>query len=289
MDGKCVVITGATSGIGRATALSLGKSGANLILVSRNEGDGTTLVKRLSFTTPSSHFEFIATDLSSLEQVRTAAAKISRLWARVDVLINNAGARFDQYERTPEGHERTFATNHLGHFLLTGLLRDRLAQSPAARIINVSSSAAAQARNDRPWQFDAANYDRRQAYAKSKLANLLFTAEFARRQSGGSVHCFAVDPGLVATRFARNNGLIAWIKHLVAHGRKFELRSAEAGADSVIYLASATELPGKTNGKCFRDRQLTAICSAADDPVAASALWELSATLTGVNPSRPSI
>jgi NAD(P)-dependent dehydrogenase (short-subunit alcohol dehydrogenase family) len=287
MQGKRVVLTGATSGIGRSTALALGKLGASLILVSRNETEGAAMVARLSASSPASEFAFIAADLSSLAQVRAAVAEIIARWSGVDVLINNAGARFDRYEQTPEGHERTFATNHLGHFLLTGLLLDCLAQSPAARIINVASSAAAQAKNDGRWQYNAGDYDRRQAYAKSKLANLFFTRELARRVGGSGIQCFAVDPGVVATRFARNNGLLPWLKHLVSHGRKLELRSARAGADTIVHLATASPLPADANGECFRDRQPTVVCPASTDPAAASSLWEISVRLTGIEPCPP--
>lgn len=279
LEGKRVVITGATSGIGRATALALGSLGAHLILVSRNKTAGASLVKRLTGQASAVPCEFVAADLSSLTQVRLAAAKISTRWPAVDVLINNAGARFDRYDRTPEGNERTFATNHLGHFLLTSLLLTRLTAAAEARVITVTSSAAAQAKEEGPWQFDAASYDRHQAYAKSKLANLLFTSELSRRLGRSSVQCFAVDPGIVATHFARNNGLLAWLKHLVAHGRKFELRSAAAGADTIIHLSTAPRLPKDASGKCFRDRQPIVVCPAANDLAHASGLWSVSAAL----------
>jgi retinol dehydrogenase-12 len=283
MDGKRIVITGATSGIGRAAAFALTKLGANLILVSRNTTEGLALVKHLSVSAPTAGFEFITADLSSPEEVREAANKISVQWNCVDVLINNAGARFDHYESTPEGYERTFATNHLGHFRLTGLLLDRLAKSPDARIINVTSIAAAHAKSGSPWQFDAVHYDRRQAYAKSKLANLLFTRELAGRFVG-RLKCFAVDPGVVATRFARNNGLIAWLKHIISHARKRELRSARAGADTVVYLASNPHLAAEANGQCYRDRQPCVVCPSATDSESAAALWAVSVSLTGIDP-----
>ena len=170
MDGKRVVITGATSGIGRATALALAQCGASLLLVSRDRATGAALASELKKLSGAGA-EFIEADLSSFAQVRVAANNIRERWTAIDILINNAGARFDTYARTPDNCEQTFATNHLGHFLLTGLLLDSLAAAPAARVITVSSSAAAQAINDGLWQYGPADFDRRQAYAKSKLAN----------------------------------------------------------------------------------------------------------------------
>ena len=283
MDGKCVVITGATSGIGRATALALARLGARLLFVSRDRATGHALARRLTTTT--ARCEFIEADLSSLVQVRTAAKQIRERCLTIDVLINNAGARFDTYASTPEGFERTFATNHLGHFLLTGLLLDRLAAAPSARIITVSSSAAAHARLDELWQFQAHDFDRKQAYAKSKLANLTFAFELARRLSGTAITSLAVDPGVVATRFARNNGLLAWFKHLIYHGRRRELISSGQGADTLIYLASAPSLPINAPGMYFRERQPIRACPTAYDAAAATQLWALSVALSGQDPA----
>ena len=285
MNGKRVVITGATSGIGRATALALGRLGANILLVSRNHATGTALAHRIASLSSGASAEFIETDLSSLAQARAAANQIRERWSALDVLINNAGARFDTYAGTPDGCERTFATNHLGHFLLTGLLFDRLAAAPAARIITVSSSASAQARNDGRWQYGAGDFDRKQAYAKSKLANLLFAFELARRLRGASIASLAVDPGAVATRFARNNGLLPWLKHLIYHGRKRELLRPSQGADTVIYLASTIPLPSNAAGGYFHHRRQIRACPAAYDEVAATELWDLSTTLTGLDPT----
>ena len=283
MEGKRVVITGATSGIGRETALALARLGANILLVSRNRSTGSALARRL--TTATSRCEFIEADLSSLTQVRIAANQIRERCPIIDVLVNNAGARFDTHAITPDGFERTFATNHLGHFLLTGLLLDRLAAAPSARIITVSSSAAAQARLDDYWQFQAHDFDRKQAYAKSKLANLLFAFELARRLRGTPITSLAVDPGVVATRFARNNGLLPWLKHLIYHGRRRELISSAQGADTLIYLASAPTLPTNASGTYFRERQQIRACPAAYDAVAATQLWALSVALTGQDPT----
>lgn len=193
MEGKRVVITGATTGMGRATAFALGQLGASLILVGRNQTRGAAVVRHISVSGGAA--EFIKADLSSPGQMRAAADQIRGRWHTIDVLINNAGARFDTYASTPEGCERTFATNHLGHFLLTVLLLDRLTGAPAARIITVTSSAAGAAHNDGHWQFTAADYDRKQAYAKSKLANLVFAFELTRRLRDTPVQSMAVDPG----------------------------------------------------------------------------------------------
>lgn len=279
-----MVVTGATSGIGRATALALGRLGANLLLVSRNRTAGTALARRIAASSPGASTEFIEADLSSMAQVKAAANEIRDRGHAIDVLINNAGARFDTFAHTADGYERTFATNHLGHFLLTGLLLDQLVAAPAARIITVSSSAAAQANNDGVWQYTAGNFDRKQAYAKSKLANLLFAFELARRLQDTALASLAVDPGVVATHFARNNGLLPWLKHLIYHGRRRELLSATQGADTLVYLASSAALPANASGGYFRRRERTLACTAAEDPIAATSLWKLSVELTGIDP-----
>jgi NAD(P)-dependent dehydrogenase (short-subunit alcohol dehydrogenase family) len=149
----------------------------------------------------------------------------------------------------------------------------------------VSSSAAAQAHNDGRWQYMAADYDRKQAYAKSKLANLLFAFELARRLQGSPVQSMAADPGLVATRFARNNGLVPWLKHLVYHGMRGELLSPAAGADTVVFLAATATLPPLASGGYFRERQLVRASPAAYDTNAAAGLWQMSAELCRVDPA----
>jgi NAD(P)-dependent dehydrogenase (short-subunit alcohol dehydrogenase family) len=283
MDGKRVVITGATSGIGRATALALGHLGASILLVSRNQARGEALASRI--TASGATTESIEADLTSQVQVRAAADQIRERWPTIDVLINNAGARFDVYANTRDGCERTFASNHLGHFLLTLLLLDRLTAAPAARIITVASGAAAAAHNDGHWQYTAANYDRKQAYAKSKLANLLFTFELARRLHGTPVQSMAVDPGGVATRLALRNGLIPWLKHMVSHGLRRDLVLPAKGADTAVFLASTTALPSAAGGRLFRNRQPIRACAAAYDPALAASLWSLSVDLIGLDPT----
>ena len=236
---KIFVITGATSGIGRAAALGLAQPDAALILVGRNSRRGSEVVERIKKTSPGARAQFIEADLSAQNDVRQLATAIRQKFNHVDVLINNAGARFDTYGATEEGFERTFATNHLGHFLLTSLLLEHLRAAPSARIITVSSAAHRAAKVDGIWSYQEHGYDRRQAYAKSKLANILFAFELARRLQGTRIVSNAVDPGVVSTNFARNNGLLAWAKHTVSHGLRGELVSAARAASTIVYLATS--------------------------------------------------
>lgn len=287
MDRKCVVVTGATSGIGRATALALGKLGAKLILVARNVRRGTALAERISKFGTGARATFVEADLSSQASMRSAALAIRSRCSSIDVLVNNGGARFDSFELTTDGIERTFATNHLGHFALTGLLFDRLATAKA-RVITVTSSAAAQAVCDGRWQSQAeASFDRKQAYAKSKLANLVFASALAERAKKHGVLSVAYDPGIVASRFGLNNGVIAWLKHLVYHGTRVELRRPSMAADGVVFLAASPTITTEHSGSCFRDRQLVRSCASSLESAVAESLWSLSVALTGLDPGNP--
>ena len=275
---KVIVITGATSGIGRAVALRLAREGGNLMLVGRNVRRGSEIAQRIQQTTPSAA-RFLRADLSTKKDVERLATAIQHEFGHVDILINNAGARFDTYGETEEGIERTFATNHLGHFLLTNLLLEHLKQAPAARIITVTSSAHAAAKQDGRWSYAKHEYDRRQAYAKSKLANILFAFELSRRLTETEIASNAVDPGVTATRFALNNGLTAWTKHLVSHAITGSLQSASSAADTVVYVATCDELAG-VSGFLFRQRQVVAAAAVWGRSLSTN-LWNESAELTG--------
>jgi NAD(P)-dependent dehydrogenase (short-subunit alcohol dehydrogenase family) len=279
---KIFVITGATSGIGRAAALALAQSDAALVLVGRNSRRGSEVVERIKNKSPSARAHFIETDLSTQKDVRQLAMAIRREFNHVDVLINNAGARFDTYGATEDGFERTFATNHLGHFLLTSLLLEHLRAAPSARIITVSSAAHRAANMDGTWSYQEHEYDRRQAYAKSKLANIVFAFELARRLKETRIVSNAVDPGVVSTNFARNNGLLAWAKHTISHGLRGELVSAARAASTIVYLAASAEVAGVT-GALFRERQVIEPSPAAHDRALAEALWIQSIALTGLD------
>jgi NAD(P)-dependent dehydrogenase (short-subunit alcohol dehydrogenase family) len=279
MTGQTCVITGATSGIGKSVALALGALGANLVLVGRNERAGGSILDRLRRMTRSATFDFIAADLSEQVEVRALAARIASSHRPVDILINNAGARLDAYRETSDGLEQTFAANHLGHFLLTCLLFPRL--TPRGRIITVASAAHVGATGHGGWQMSRANYNRRLAYAQSKLANIMFAYELARRINGLGITSNAVDPGLVATNFARNNGLVPWLKHLVSHAIKRELVLPRTGAATVVYLAASTQIAGVTGKYFYRNHEVRS-SEASYDVEQATGLWNLSADLTGL-------
>jgi NAD(P)-dependent dehydrogenase (short-subunit alcohol dehydrogenase family) len=281
---KVIVITGATSGIGRSVALSLGRCGARLVLVGRNAGKGDELVRMIRSEVPDSEAKLFQTDISNLTDVRELASSIKNRYDRVDVLINNAGARFSQFEETSGGIERTFATNHLGHFLLTALLLEHLMRAPKARILTIGSGAHFGVHRDPIWNLTHEAYDRKLAYGTSKLANILFAYELARRLFGTSVTSNAVDPGGVATNLGRNNGVVAWLRHLIYYAWKGQLITSRQAGEHIAYLVLAKELTGVT-GCCFHERKPVMTSTISQDLVMARDLWSLSVKLTGIDPS----
>ena len=279
---KVVVITGATSGIGRATAFRVAGTGIRLVLVGRNETKGIEVVSRIRSSSPRCICEFLRADLSDLTRVKELASRINDRYDRVDVLINNAGGRFSHFEQTTDGLERTFATNHLGHFLLTALILNRILDAREARIITVGSGAHFGIDGTPLWVLQRTHYDRKLAYGTSKLANIIFAYELARRLSGTPVTSNVVDPGGVATNLGRNNGWTAWLRHLVYYAAKGELVGADHAANHIAYLGFAGELTG-VSGQYFRDGRVVASSPASRDDTVAQGLWSLSVNLTGLD------
>ncbi len=270
-----VLITGASSGIGRATAMAIGRLGDyRLILVVRNYEAGQRVAKRLS---SNSEVGVFVCDLSSLSDVAALSKELIKSYSKIDVLVNNAGSRFDAFQESKDGIELTFATNHLGHFLLTNLLFNELAEPPK-RVISVSSSAHRQARPEAGWNCAADRYDRKIAYANSKLANILFAKELVRRWGSKNLLSFAIDPGACATRFGRNNGLVAWTKHLLSHTLAGDLKSAENGAATIAFLATDRSVD-RFDGKLVRGRKAIEPSSLAKDRRLATELWRESEIL----------
>jgi len=280
MNNKICLITGATSGIGKATAIELAKLGFNLILTGRSEDKGVKLSKSISkkYNVKS---VFFRCDISSLSDVRKFAEIVKSKYERLDVLINNAGSRFNDYKKSADGIELTFATNHLGHFLLTNLLLDLLKKSTSPRIINISSSSHGGKKINFEQIAFPKNYDRREAYGQSKLANVLFTYELARRFSTNNITANTLDPGGVATNIGRNDGFFSWAKHRVYYLLKRELLTPKQGAETVVYLASSPDVEGVT-GKYFYRKKEKQSSKESYDVEKARELWKLSEKLSGI-------
>lgn len=281
MKNKICLITGATSGIGKAAAFQLVHLGASLILLSRNEKRGQKICEQLREINKNAQVKFYRADISSMNEVRSVSEKIKKDFDHIDVLINNAGARFDNYLKNDEGIELTFATNHLGHFLLTLSLIEMLRKSAQGRIINVSSPAHWRATEEFDDIVAPVNYDRRLAYGRSKLANLYFTYELSNRLKNSYITVNAVDPGGVATNFSRNNGLYPWLKHYLSYILQLKLISPQKAAETIVYLASSEEV-SKTTGKYFYKKKEINSSPASYNKDAALKLWQLSSKLTGI-------
>ena len=279
---RLCVITGATAGIGRASALALAALGFDLILLGRSERRGKRLQDSLSRRHRTGRFEYVPCDLSSFGSVREAAKRIHEDRSNIDVLINNAGARFDRYEESVDGFELTFATNHLGHFLLTSLLLDRILETRDARIVTLSSQRHRYVEHVKTWLATRESFDRWDVYSKTKLANTLFAFELARRLQTALVLSNAVDPGIVASKFARNNGPIAWTKHIVWNLIHRQLISCAHAAQTIVYAAASQEAKGKT-GKYFYEQSEAKPSALALDAGLARQLWKCSLEWTGLN------
>ena len=279
MHGKTVIVTGAGSGIGLETADALARKGASLVLIELNPARGEAAVARIARR--GSKPKLLVADLSSQADVHRVAGEILTSTPRIDVLINNAGAAFATRHITAEGLERTFALNHMGYFLLTYLLLDRIRASAPARIVSVASSGHRLTTLDFDDLQSEKNYSALQAYCRSKLANVLFTLALARRLRGSGVTANCVHPGDVRSRFRENlasnmrSRIYTWIRLWIVG-----ITSAE-GAQTSIYLASSPEVEGIT-GKYFAKCQVVESSDAAQDDVAAERLWVESLRLAGL-------
>lgn len=276
MKGKRVVLTGASRGIGRETALQLGKLGADLTLVVRDRERGEAVAGEVRALGSGGDVEVLTADLSSMADVRRVAEEILAKHKVIDVLLNNAGAIYMEPEKTKDGFERTFATNHLSYFLLTQLLLPAIKKAPAGRVVNVASDAHFRGSID----FDDLMYDTRKyagwgAYSASKLANILFTSELARTLEGTTVTANSLHPGVIASGFGHNNkGMLGF---LVKLGAPF-LTSSEKGAKTSVFLASDPSVTSVT-GKYFDKCKPRTPSREARDPSVAKRLWKASEDL----------
>lgn len=294
MTGRTVV-TGANAGIGRETAVELVRRGARVIGVARSRARGEVALagirRRLRAAGSDPELiELAVADLSSMDQVRSLAGELLERCAHIDALINNAGLIRDRRTETVDGFESTIAVNHLAPFLLTDLLRPRLEASAPARVVNVASRAHLRARFDLDDLDSRRDYRPWVVYANSKLANILFTRELARRLEGTGVTANCLHPGVVRTRFAADGDTRFPLNLLVALGRPFFLSPAK-GAETSVYLACASEVAG-VSGEYFDRCRPAATSSAACDAKLARALWERSEALlepwrTRLEPAAP--
>ncbi len=274
MQGKVVVITGGTSGIGQVTAERLAAMGARIVLVARSKNRGEATLARLQELAPAQDHRIHYGDVSRLSDLNRLATEIRSAEPRIDVLINNAGAMFGQRQVTEDGLELTFATNHMSYFVLTHGLRESLVAG-SARIINTSSDAHRSGKIDfDDLQFQS-NYKAFPAYCRSKLCNVLFTRVLAQRLAGTGVTANSLHPGFVATRFGDQSG--GAMARVIGVMKIFAI-SAEKGAETIIYLASSDEV-AKTSGLYFYKCKAVTPSKIAQDDAAAERLWEETAKL----------
>lgn len=277
MKDKVCLITGATSGIGKAAAKELAAMGAEIIVAGRNQEKAERTVQWIQSETENDTVHYLLADFSDLQQVRTLAGAIKERYSRLDVLINNAGAFFNTRRETPYGIEMTLLVNHLASFLLTNLLLETLQHSTSARIINVASDAQQYGTMDFDDLGFQRSYSGMKAYARSKLANILFTYELARRLAGKEVTVNALHPGHVATDIWRTNfefigSLLKWLMCLFA-------LTSEQGADNSIFLATSPDVAGIT-GSYFVKREAVQSSPLSYDVGVAQTLWKVSEDLT---------
>lgn len=273
---KLCVVTGANSGIGKAAAADFAARGAYVIMICRNESRARRAREEIVSRTQNTGVEIMLADLSWQYEIREAAGRITSKFGQVDVLVNNAGTITSGREETPDGIEKTFAVNHLAPFLLTNLLMDHLRAAGQARVITVSSGAHRKGAS----LFHLDNLQLEEgftpygAYGLSKLCNIMFTHELARRSRGSGIMAAAMHPGTVSTRITSEAGgftRLAW-----ALGRPF-MRSAEEGADTILWLASTDEIGD--SGKYYKDRREVSPHPLAFDDERTEKLWEISARL----------
>ncbi|MGO9597521.1 MAG: SDR family oxidoreductase [Isosphaeraceae bacterium] len=278
MDGKVCLVTGATGGIGFVTALELARKGARVIGVGRSPDRCAQAARLIHEQSGLEAPSYLIADLSSQVEIRRLAGEVKNLTSRLDVLVNNAGGLFLSRQETVDGLEMTFALNHMAYFLLTNLLLDLVKATTSARIVSVSSEA----HQSGTIQFDdlqtKSRYSFWRAYRQSKLANILFTRELARRLEGSGVTANCLHPGYVNTQIFEVEGVRGWLLRRLAGALAIPV---ERGAETSIYLATSREVQD-TTGLYFVSKRPAATSPAARDDAVARRLWQESAALCGI-------
>ena len=276
MKDKTVVVTGATSGIGQVAALELARMGARVVFTARDANRGADMLARVRAVNAATTPALVVGDLSLIAGMRAVAEGVKAAAARIDVLINNAGAVFDRRDVTADGLERTFALNHMAYFVVTEALRPALAAD--ARIVSTASGAHSFARLNFADLQAANGYQAMTAYANSKLCNILWTRELARRLAGTSVTANCLHPGAVSTRFGEEAK--GFMGSLLRLARPLML-TAEKGADTLVWLAASPDVAGQSGGYWVKRKRVEPSAAARDD-AAARRLWDESERIAGV-------
>lgn len=278
MHGKTVVITGGTSGIGESSALELARQGADIALTFRSRERAEATKERIESETERECVRLFEADFERLDDVRRVAETLSKELPAIDVLLNNAGVTMLKRTETADGFETTFAVNHLAPFLLTNMLLPKVLERPGARIVNVASDAHRFARFDLDDLHSQKSFSSMRVYGGSKLANILFTNELARRLDGRDVGVWSLHPGAVATRLGANNG---WLAKLILPPLALFFKTPDQGAATSIYLCSEPNVDA-ANGSYFVDKKPRKPSRLARDEEAAARLWSESEKMVGL-------
>ena len=275
---KICLVTGATDGIGRLTALELARKGAKVIIIGRNSEKGELVTNNIIRESQNVDVEFEMADLSSRVEIFNLVARLNRRLGHLDVLVNNVGAWFHKRKLSADGIEMTFALNHLSYFLLTGLLLENLlTKAQSARIVNVSSIAHRGPQINLDDLQATRQYSGWRAYQTSKLANIFFTFCLADKLSNSSITVNCLHPGFVASKFGHNNG--RFLKLILLAGQQLFGISQEAGASSSVFLALSPKVNGQSGGYFYKCR-LSTVAKTADDNRVRDELWQYSEELT---------
>ena len=278
--GETIVITGATSGMGEAAALELARQGARMVLIARDKARGDVTMAKLRVANPSANHTIHYADLSRIAEMKRVGAEVAAAEPKIDVLINNAGAVYLSRKVSADGLEMTFAINHLAYFVVTNQLLDRLKATPGARVVSTSSDAHKAGKVDFDDLQLEKSYASFRAYGTSKLENILFTRELAKRLAGTGVTANCLHPGFVGTRFGQNNANNIFMKGLARAIMSFGLKP-EDGAKTIIYLAASYDV-AKTTGEYFYKCKIEKTTDAAKSDADAKRLWDVSAKIAGM-------
>lgn len=278
MDDKTVLITGATGGIGKAAAIGLASMGARVGITGRDRTRAERAATDIKAESGNPAVDVFVADLSSQAEVRRMAGEVLAAYPRLDVLVNNVGGFWAHRHVTSDGLEHTFALNHLAPFLLTSLLLERLIASAPARVVTVASGAQSMGKIDFDDLMGEQEYSGQQAYNQSKLANVMFTYELARRLESTGVTATALHPGMTNTSFSAEDPARA-MAPVVFVARPF-MRSAKKGAETVVYLSSSLKVEGIT-GKYYANRKIKKSNKSSYDGEVTARLWHVSADLVG--------